>query len=280
LPAAGHEAGPDFDLSRRARVHKTTIYRRWKDRESLFADALIDQIAVDVPIPDTDAIETDLREHARSLIRSLTSEYGRAFLAAFFSDAARVPAMAAVKHRFFEDRFRRLEPLVTRAVERGELPPGTDPGQVIRALIAPIYLRQLVTAEPLDDAVADQAVRIALAAARAGGTLQGRQGRSARRSRRGLASGRPRDATRAHGGLVIGAGVIGTVYAGLLAAAGHDTSVLACGSPLDELRRVGERLRRSDGYELNSNVGLVDELPEAAVDLVIGLSPSLPNHKM
>ena len=35
-------------------------------------------------------------------------------------------------------------------------------------MIAPIYLRLLVTAEPADQAAADQAARIALTAARAG----------------------------------------------------------------------------------------------------------------
>lgn len=84
------------------------------------------------------------------------------------SDASRVPEIAEVKRRFFEDRFRRLEPLVVAAVERGELPAGTEPAELVKALIAPIYLRVLVTAEPVDEATADQAVQIALAAARAG----------------------------------------------------------------------------------------------------------------
>ena len=43
-----------------------------------------------------------------------------------------------------------------------------DAGELIKAVIAPIYLRLLVTAEPVDDAVADTAVHIALGAARAG----------------------------------------------------------------------------------------------------------------
>lgn len=168
LAEVGYSALTIDNVARRAGVHKTTVYRRWQDRDQLLLDAIIEQIAMDVPIPDTHAIETDLLEHARSVIRWLTSSAGRAVVAAAFSDLARTPQLAGVKRRFFEDRFRRIEPVVTRAVERGELPPGTDPGQLVRAVIAPIYLRLLVTADPLDEAVADQAVQVALAAARAG----------------------------------------------------------------------------------------------------------------
>lgn len=168
LAEIGYAALTVEGVARRAGVHKTTVYRRWRDRDSLVLDAIIDQVAIDVPVPDTRAVETDLREHARSLIRWLTSPTGAAIVAAAFSDAARAPEIAGLKRRFFEDRFRRMEPVVTRAIARGELPRGTDPSQLVRAVIAPIYLRLLVTAEPLDEAVASQAVRIALAAARAG----------------------------------------------------------------------------------------------------------------
>jgi AcrR family transcriptional regulator len=155
-------------VARRAGVHKTTVYRRWPDRESLVVDALTDLIAVEVPVPDSGDVATDLRALARALVRWLTSPSGQAVLAAVVSDTLRVPEVAAVKRRFFEDRFRRAEPVVARAVARGELPPGTDPAEVVKALIAPIYLRLLITAEPIDEGTADRAAQVALAAARAG----------------------------------------------------------------------------------------------------------------
>jgi AcrR family transcriptional regulator len=168
LGEAGYAALSVDAVARRAGVNKTTIYRRWPVREALVVDALTDQIAVDVPIPDTGAIETDLRELARSLVRWLTSPAGRAIIAATISDAARSPEIAEVKQRFFEDRFRRAEPVIARAKDRGELPRTTDPAELVKAMIAPIYLRLLVTADPVDESTADQAVEVALAAARAG----------------------------------------------------------------------------------------------------------------
>ncbi|MFF3326244.1 TetR-like C-terminal domain-containing protein [Streptomyces sp. NPDC002889] len=82
------------------------------------------------------------------------------------------PLGTAAGHRVFADRFRRAEPVITRAVERGELPAETDPVELLKTLAAPIYFRLLVSADPIEEGTADQAVRITLAAARAGALTQ------------------------------------------------------------------------------------------------------------
>jgi AcrR family transcriptional regulator len=169
LIAVGFSALTMDNVASRAGVHKTSVYRNWRDRATLVAEALTENVAGGVPIPETGSVETDLREYARSLIAWLTSPLGRAVLAATMSDAARAqPEVADVERRFYIDRLRRAEPIVTRGIERGELPSDTDASAVIKTVLAPIYLRLLITAEPVDDRTADQAARVALAAARAG----------------------------------------------------------------------------------------------------------------
>ncbi|GAA4719727.1 TetR/AcrR family transcriptional regulator [Phytohabitans rumicis] len=158
-------------VAQRAGVHKTTVYRRWNDRQSLVVDALAEHFAADIPTPDTGALETDLRALARALVDSMAGPVGTAVQAAMHSDAGRLPEIAEARQRIFADRFRRAEPVVSRAIERGELPVGTDPAEVFKALAAPIYYRLLVIAEPVDQTTADLAARIALAAARAGALI-------------------------------------------------------------------------------------------------------------
>jgi hypothetical protein len=41
-------------------VHKTTLYRRWRTREALMLDALLEQGRERVPIPDTGSLHGDL----------------------------------------------------------------------------------------------------------------------------------------------------------------------------------------------------------------------------
>jgi AcrR family transcriptional regulator len=156
-------------VARRAGVHKTTVYRRWPDREVLVIDALTDHVAAEVPLPDTGYIDTDLRELARSRVSAMRSADEESWMMAIMaSDAGRLPEVARIKRRYAEDRFWRASPVITRAVERGELPADTDPDEVLRTLIAPILLRLMFTGEPVDEATADRAAQVALTAARAG----------------------------------------------------------------------------------------------------------------
>ena len=69
--------------------------------------------------------------------------------------------------------------------------------------------------------------------------------------------------------LVIGAGVIGSVYAGLLADAGHDVTVVGRGGRVDNLRHQGLRLRSARGMESRHSVSIVDAVPDTPLDLVV-----------
>jgi AcrR family transcriptional regulator len=169
LAESGYAALTVEAVAQRAGVHKTTVYRRWRDRETLVVDALTGHAAAETPIPDTGTIETDLRELARTLVGRLNAAAdGGAGLGVLTSDASRIPEIAQVKRDFFADRVRHAEPLIRRAVRRGELPGDTDPAEFVKAMLAPILLRVLITAEPVDETTADRAALTALAAARAG----------------------------------------------------------------------------------------------------------------
>jgi AcrR family transcriptional regulator len=164
----GYAALTVENVAQRAGVHKTTVYRRWVDRDSLLVDALAEHMSADIPVPDTGAIETDLRALAHSIVQTFSSPVGQAILAAMFTGAAHLPEIAEARRRVFDDRLVRAEPAVTRAIERGELARDTDAAEVLKTLVAPIYLRLLITAEPVDETTADKAVRVTMAAARAG----------------------------------------------------------------------------------------------------------------
>ena len=168
LGASGYAALSIDAVAQRAGVHKTTVYRRWKTREALVVDAVSEQTALAIPIPDTGAVETDLQVLAHGFVRWATGAEGQIVLAALFSDAARIPEVAAARGQIFLDRIRRATPAIERAIERRELPAGTDPVELVKALVAPLYLRLLITNEPLDLHAADRAADAALLAARSG----------------------------------------------------------------------------------------------------------------
>jgi AcrR family transcriptional regulator len=154
-------------VARRAGVHKTTVYRRWGDRHRLVLDAITDHVSTEIPVPDTGSAEGDLRALARGLVAWVVSPEGSAMLSTMLCDGGD-EAIAEARRAFHRSRFEQATPIVRRAIERGELPASADPIEVVEALMAPLFLRLLVTAAPLDDDVADRAADIALTAARAG----------------------------------------------------------------------------------------------------------------
>jgi AcrR family transcriptional regulator len=152
-------------VAARAGVHKATVYRRWPAKENLVAEALLAQTGRTVPMPDTGCVRDDLRTLAYAVIANITSPQGEGLVRTLVSDAARVPAIAAAARTFWAERFSLAGALVRHGIDRGELPPRTDPDFLIESLIAPLYLRLLVTTQPLTNEYADRVVDSVLAVA-------------------------------------------------------------------------------------------------------------------
>ncbi|GAB3131095.1 TetR/AcrR family transcriptional regulator [Microbispora hainanensis] len=156
------------EIARIAGVGKTTLYRRWGTPAALAADLLQDMAERSLPRSRNGDIDRDLRDNAHLVLKTLTDpRQGRLFKALIAASLCNDQAAQALR-RFYAVRIDEWAGCVTDAIERGELPPGTDPRRVIAAVSAPLYYALLNTGEPLDEAAADRAAAAALAAARAG----------------------------------------------------------------------------------------------------------------
>jgi AcrR family transcriptional regulator len=162
-------AGLTFEnVAARADVHKTTVYRRWADRESLLTDALLEQAVGDFEIPDTGDIDTDLGAWLLMLADWLSGPVGQPLVSMLRSDAARLPAVTRAKARFFAARSSAMAHRLQSATTRGQLPTDTSAGPLLSALVAPLYLSLLVLDRDPGPQDCERAARIALTAARAG----------------------------------------------------------------------------------------------------------------
>lgn len=168
LAEKGFEGLDLGEIARTAGVGKTTLYRRWGTPGALAADLLQDMAERSLPRSRNDDIDQDLRDNARLVLKTLTDpRQGRLFKALIAASLCNDQAAQALR-RFYAVRIDEWAGCVTDAIERGELPTGTDPRRVIAAVSAPLYYALLNTGEPLDEAAADRAAAAALAAARAG----------------------------------------------------------------------------------------------------------------
>ncbi|MGP3954590.1 TetR/AcrR family transcriptional regulator [Nonomuraea sp. 3N208] len=155
-------------VAARAGVGKTTVYRRWGSPAGLVTDLMIELADQSTPHADTGSVETDLRANALGVCEAVNDGRLGATFQAMIAAATCDRQAANALRAFYLRRIEEWAGAVELAIQRGELPKGTDAMEVIRAVSAPIYYRLVVTREPVTPEVAEGSVRRALAAARAG----------------------------------------------------------------------------------------------------------------
>ncbi|GAA2985630.1 TetR/AcrR family transcriptional regulator [Kitasatospora sp. NPDC091257] len=131
------------DVAARAGVNETTVYRRWGSREKLVLDAMLTASDEGIPVPDTGAVRTDLTAFARALAAYLATPLGRA-VARAAALGSEDPALAEAWQVFWDSRLAQAGAVVRRAVDRGELPAGTDADLALELLSAPLQARALL----------------------------------------------------------------------------------------------------------------------------------------
>ena len=162
LTEVGYEKMSVEDVAARAGVHKTTVYRRWPTKAELTADAASLNSAEAVPIPDTGSVAGDLRLLAREVVANIGTEGGARRSRSIAAAAATSDELVTAMHGFWAHRLALSAQVIDRAIERGELPPSTDANLVIETVIGPLWIRLLLTGEPITEELADQVVELVI----------------------------------------------------------------------------------------------------------------------
>jgi AcrR family transcriptional regulator len=165
LARSGYAGFRMDEVAARAGVNRTTIYRRWPNRVALVT-AVVDRLRTPLrhnPLPDSGALEQDLIEaFARRRTFGRRVE-GRAW--ARLLDERYNPEVEAIVGDAVEERSAEWRYMVTRSIERRELPAGTDEQLLLDFVRAIVDSRG---AQPLDAKWLSAAVRTVVAGAGAG----------------------------------------------------------------------------------------------------------------
>jgi len=138
-------------ISERSGVARSTIYRHWPDRNELLIESIGKRVTM-MEATETGDLRTDLISLYSHLGSMLNNEATRSVVASFMAEASRDPELAALNSKFTKARVQASSALIGNAVERGDLPPGTDPLQMAHDLAGGIFFRGLVLREATDDA--------------------------------------------------------------------------------------------------------------------------------
>jgi AcrR family transcriptional regulator len=147
-------------IAQRAGVHPTTIYRRWGGRSNLALDAVLSETEAEIPAPDTGSLRGDLLAVVRGIAAFLRTPLGE--LVVRLALRRDLPEYEAARGGYWAQRFRSGAALFERARARGELRANVDPVLALETLIGPMYVRMLMTGEPLDDALLVRCVDLVL----------------------------------------------------------------------------------------------------------------------
>lgn len=166
LEEQGYERMEIPAIAERAGVNKTSIYRRWPSKAELMLEVALTRLRGDVPTPDTGTLQGDLTIFVRSIAAAIATPLFGGLLQTLMS-REHGTITNAVRERFWEERYSRSEPMLRRAIARGEIAATADSRLIVEMAVAPLFFRTLVTGSATTDAEIEEIAERVVAAFRA-----------------------------------------------------------------------------------------------------------------
>lgn len=147
-------------VARRAGVGKSTVYLRWRDKDSLLTDA-VGTHSIGIEDVDTGTFRGDLEQLAGNLFRHYLDPIGWATLRLTVDAATSSAAIGTIGGRIARLHAEALAQIVDRATQRGEVPRDFPTTTLFECLYGAVTMQALMLPgdrRGLDDAVIDQRV--------------------------------------------------------------------------------------------------------------------------
>jgi AcrR family transcriptional regulator len=166
-------------VAARAGVGKATIYRRWRSKEELALDLMLELASPNIPVVETGDTGEELAAVVHNAMRALTDTEFGPVLRALLSQIALNPALGdPFRARVVGARRDAVARVVASGIARGDLRPDADPEIATELLVGPVYFR-LMFGGALDADFAARVVRAFLqghaASSRDAGARAGRR---------------------------------------------------------------------------------------------------------
>lgn len=149
-------------VAKAAGTTRSTVYRWWPTRGSLVLEAAADQIDIG-EVPDSGDSRTDIRAAIRQLIETFSDPLAKIVIMAAVANLDGDMEMAT---RFREDTVypwrSTAAAALTRARERGDLPPESDPGFLLNVVVGTVFQCTIVPAAPMTDGLEDRLLNLIL----------------------------------------------------------------------------------------------------------------------
>jgi AcrR family transcriptional regulator len=148
LAEVGFERMSIDAIASRARVGKTTIYRRYNSKEELVADA-IESLREEVVIPDTGTLWSDIDALIQNAAQITLNPLGRQTVAMIISSASSHPQFAQIYWtKYLQPRRQAFAVVIERAKVRYEIEADIDPALVFDTMSGIMLYAQIFQPTP------------------------------------------------------------------------------------------------------------------------------------
>ncbi len=152
------------EVATRAKVGKTTIYRRWSSRGTLALDAFRVQFEGQQVLPDTGSFAGDLRAALGAWVNAVLRTDEGALLVGLIAEIQQDKGLAvAWQDQVIAPLRAQYSIMLDRAIRRGEIPAHTDAGVVLDLVFGACYYRLLHGHRPLNEQFVNQVVDVVAA---------------------------------------------------------------------------------------------------------------------
>jgi len=140
-------------VARRAGVGKAALYRRWDSKDAMLIDLVARAVRGSALIQaDTGSLRGDVEAHLVATLNQLSGRLVSRIAPDFLAESPRNPALAAaLREVIATPRRQSSDAILSRAIDRGELPADLDHDLALDLLMAPLGFRLLVSRGVIDD---------------------------------------------------------------------------------------------------------------------------------
>jgi AcrR family transcriptional regulator len=179
LAAVGYGRLTVEAVAKRAGAGKAAVYRRWPSKQAMVIDLVTQVATTTADAPDTGTLRGDVLAFLAISAEALSHPLMSRIVPDLLAEGSRNPEVAAVLlEQVATARRRKAATILHRAVERGELPVGTDIELGLDFLAGPLYWRMGILHDSMDaerlERLADKVIAAMAASPPSGGEASSR----------------------------------------------------------------------------------------------------------
>lgn len=171
LSRCGYAALRMEDVARAAGVNKTTVYRRWPTKLELVRATLRSLNEPSTETPDLGSIRADLRGMIDAFVARMANSERRCIVRMLSAEMDQ-PEVQELVRALREEQLMPWQAVISRSIDRGELPAGTDARLLVDVVLGTVMGGVLRLQASKDPGYLEAVVNLVVAGAKCGGAVR------------------------------------------------------------------------------------------------------------